>query len=278
MAIDYLSTDRIVELSFGKLDKPSAKMDFPKPGTLSRHFNELVETAGNTVPTLSHQHCPMLASAGVEMWHRSIHSFLWSLALTDGSPLWSSVSGYYASHFAMRAFAHSMGIFKSFTQKKVIQVVIKNGSFVCSLSSSKLGEHAFYWNAVKGKLIDNPLFHDNNERDMKSDSAHRTFANYTDHVDSFSSMKFPALETVAESVEKISRIRLHSVTSPSRDDFPDLQNVQILAFQRIVAFHDFLEARVPKNRFWRAHRRPSWCNEVMVYQVEDQGLEKLKVA
>src|ERR1017187_1136328 len=131
MAIDYISTDRIVELSFGKLDKPSAKLDFPKPGTLSRHFNELIKNTGSTSPTLSHQDCVMLASAGVEMWHRSIHSFLWSLALTEGSPLWSAVSGYYASHFAMRAFAHSMGIFKSFTQKKVIQVVNKNGGFIC---------------------------------------------------------------------------------------------------------------------------------------------------
>jgi hypothetical protein len=278
MAIDYSATDRIVELSFGKLDRPSAKMDFPKPGTLSNHFIELLKTAGTTSPALSHQHCAMLASAGVEMWHRSIHSFLWSLALTDGSPLWSSVSGYYASHFAMRAFSHSMGIFKSFTQKKAIQVVNKNGGFVCSLSRSDLGEHAFYWNAVKGKISGNPLFHDNNERDTKSESAHRTFANYTDHVGSFSPVQFPALETVAESVEKISRIRLGSVAPPSRDDFPDLQNVQILAFQRIVAFQDFLDARVSNNRFWRTHRRPTWCNNVMAFQVENQGLEKLNAA
>jgi hypothetical protein len=278
MAIDYSSTERIVELSFGKLDKSSARLDFPKPGTLSLCFNKLVKDAGTTPPTLPHQNCAMLASAGVEMWHRSIHSFLWSLALTEGSPLWAAVSGYYASHFTMRAFAHSMGIFKSFTQKKEIQVVIQKGNFVCTLSNSQLGEHAFYWKAVKGKLYDNPLFHENNERDMKSDSAHRTFANYTDHVDSFAPMKLPALETVAESVEKISRIRLHSVTSPSREDFPDLQNVQILAFQRIVAFHDFLDTRVSKNRFWRAHRRPDWCKSVMLYQVDDQGLEQINVS
>jgi hypothetical protein len=171
-----------------------------------------------------------------------------------------------------------MGIFKSFTQRKVIQVVAKNGSFVCTLTKTKLGEHAFYWNAVKGKLQGNPIFHDNNEHDMKSDSAHRTFANYTDHVGSFSPVKFPALETIAESVEKISRIRLGSVTSPSREGFPDLQNVQILAFQRIIAFQDFLDSRVSNNRFWRAHRRPTWCNNVMVFQVEDQGLEQLKIS
>lgn len=276
MPIDYATTDRVVQLSFGKLDKPSAKMDFPTPGTLSRHFNELLHKAGTGSCTLSHQQSPMLASAGVEMWHRAIHSLLWSLALSESSPLWASVSGYYASHFVMRAFAYSMGIFRSFTQRKVIQVLIENGQFVCSPLKSKDGEHAFYWMAVKGhpKLLTNPLFRKNNERDSKSDSAHRTFANYTDHVDSFLPMKFPALETVAEDVEKISRIRLHSVIEPSRENFPDLQNVQILAFQRIVAFHDFLDELVPKNRFWRAHRRPSWCVNVMVFQVEKQGLEQ----
>ena len=276
MPIDYSTTNRVVELSFGKLDKPSAKLDFPKPGTLSQHFSALLQKAGTGSCTLSHQQSPMLASAGVEMWHRAIHSFLWSLALTERSPLWASVSGYYASHFVMRAFAHSMGIFKSFTQRKAIQVLMDKGQFVCSPLESKDGEHAFYWKAVKGHptLSPNPLFRENSERDSKSDSAHRTFANYTDHVDSFLPMEFPALETVAESVEKISRIRLHSVTEPSREDFPDLQNVQILAFQRIVAFHDFIDDLVPKNRFWRAHRRPSWCEGVMVFQVDNQGLEQ----
>lgn len=276
MPIDYVAADRIIEVSFGKLDKPSAKMDFPKPGTLSRRFKEILDEGGTAAPTLSHQHSSMLASAGVEMWHRAIHSFLWSLALTENSPLWASVSGYYASHFVMRAFSHSMGIFKSFTHRKVIQVLMDGGHFVCSLLEYKDGEHAFYWKAVKGhpKLLSNPLFRENSERNPKSDSSHRTFANYTDHVNSFLTMKFPALNDVAESVEKISRIRLHSVTEPSRDDYPDLQNVQILAFQRIIAFHDFLDERVPKNRFWRAHRKPSWCKDVMVFQVEDQGLEQ----
>ncbi|MDO8933869.1 MAG: hypothetical protein Q7U97_15860 [Rhodocyclaceae bacterium] len=278
MSVDYIAADRIVELAFGKLDKPNSKMDFPKPGTLSKHFNVLL-SGNNAMPTLSHQHSPMLATAGVEMWHRAIHSFLWSVALTKSSPLWASVSGYYASHFVMRALAHSMGIFKSFAQKKVIQISVEKGQFVCAplkWSSSGTGEHAFYWKAVKGhpKFLTNDLFHENSERDPKSDSAHRTFANYTDHLCAFPPLEFPKVEELADSVEKISRIRLHSVTHPSRDDYPDLQNVQILAFQRILAFQDFLDDKVPKSRFWRAHRRPGWCNNVMLYQVEDQQLEQ----
>jgi hypothetical protein len=278
MSVNYAIADRVVELSFGKLDKPNAKMDFPERGALSNHFNDLL-IGGGAAPTLSHKYSPMLASAGVEMWHRAIHSFLWSVALSKSSPLWASVSGYYASHFVMRAFAHSMGIFKSFRQKEVIQVLVQNGQFVCSpltWSSNGRGEHAFYWKAVKGhpKLLTNDLFRENSERDPKSDSVHRTFANYTDHLCSYPPLEFPTQATVADCIERISRIRLHSVIIPSRDDYPDLQNVQILAFQRIIAFQDFLDEKVPKNRFWRAHRRPSWCRDVMIFQVEDQGLEQ----
>lgn len=286
MPIDYASADRVVELSFGKLDKPSAKMDFPKPGMLSRHLSTLI--GGSTAtPTFLHQDSPMFASAGVEMWHRAIHSFLWSVSLTEGSPLWASVTGYYASHFVMRAFAHSMGIFKSFTKKVAVQVVVQNGQFVCTQLTDKGGEHAFYWKAVKGhpRFTSNPLFRENNEREDnkkedKSDALHRNFANYADHLDSFAPLKFSSTKEVAERVEKISRIRRHSVTAPTpqRDDFPDIDKVQILAFQRIITFHDYLDNNVQKNRFWRTHRRPSWCKDVMSFQVEDQGPEQLLVS
>jgi len=225
----------------------------------------------------------MLASAGVEMWHRAIHSYLWSVALTEISPIWASNTGYYASHFVMRAFAHSMGIFKSFTKRAAIQVVLRNGHFVCNQLTDHGGEHAFYWKAVKGhpKLVSNPLFRENNEREDnkkedQSDARHRNFATYTGHLNAFVAPSFPPAEEVTLRLEKISRIRRHSVTAPTpqRGRFPDLGNVQILAFQRIVAFHDFLDEKVPGNRFWRAHRRPSWCKDVISFQVEDQGLEQ----
>ena len=282
MAIDYSSVDHVIELSFAKLDRPSAKMGFPKPGTLSRYFSTLI-VSSTPVRILSHQHCPMLASAGVEMWHRAIHSFLWSVALTESSPLWASVSGYYASHFVMRAFAHSMGVFRSFTHHKALQVVVQKGQFVCKELSDKGGEHSFYWKAVKGHptFTSNPLFRENNEREDnrtedKSDALHRNFANYSDHLDSFTPISFSTMEEVSLRMEKISRIRRHSVTAPTpqRGAFPDIAKVQILAFQRIVTFHDFLDEKIPKNRFWRTHRRPSWCKDVMSFQVEDQGLEQ----
>jgi len=275
MPIDYVAADRILDLSFGKLNR-SARMDFPKPGTLSDQVGDLIDKLGTNQAVVSHQNWFLFGSAGVEMWHRAIHSFLWSLALTERSPLWASVSGYYSSHFVMRAFAHSMGIFKSFSKRKAIQIIIDNGQFSCVDVGTTLGEHPFYWKTVKEhpKFVANPLFRENSERNPKSDSAHRTFANYTDHVGSFLPIEIPDLRSVSDTVERISHIRLHSITEPSRDDFPDLRNVQILAFQRIVAFHDFMEDRIPQNRFWRAHRRPTWCNNIMQFQVANQEIEQ----
>src|SRR5437660_12593671 len=119
MPIDYSAVDPVLGLSFAKLDRPAAKLDFPQPGTLARLFSHLIKSGGAEA-ALPHQNSSMLATAGVEMWHRAIHSFLWSIALTERSPMWASVLGYYASHFVMRAFAHAMGIFKSFTERRVV--------------------------------------------------------------------------------------------------------------------------------------------------------------
>ena len=280
MPIDYVAANRVLLLSFATLDKPAAKMDFPEIGSLSAQFNDLFDGTHGASPALPHRSKPMLASAGVEMWHRAIHSFLWSVALTRSSHLWASVCGYYASHFVMRAFAHSMGIFKSFKRRTVFQVLVNAGHFVCSpltWDSRKQGEHPFYWKAVKGhpRLLNNLLFRENSERDPTSDSAHRTFANYSDHVNSFVPLSMPSADAIAQDVERICQIRRHSITAPSRDAYPDLRNVQILAFQRIITFHDFLDDLVPNNQFWRAHRRPHWCAHVMQFQLEDQGLEQV---
>jgi len=283
MPIDYAQAERVFNISFSKLDRPAARVDFPRMGALSEQMTNLLTAPDPAAATFPHQHLSMLATASIEMWHRAIHSFIWSVALTEDSPLWSSVSGYYASHYVMRAFAHSMGIYKSFIQKSALQIVPQGTQFVGTRLSERGGEHAFYWRAVKGhpRYRADPLFHENQERDVnkrvdESDVLHRNFANYADHLDSFTAAKFSSTGKVAERVQKISRIRRHSVTAsaPQRDSFPDIGNVQILAFQRIVAFNDFLEEKVPNNRFWRTHRRPSWCRDVMLFQLEEQGPEQ----
>ena len=119
-SLDYEVAETFLELSFKKVDAfKKTKRAFPDRSALSTCINDVFKNiAPGNVATLPNDKCALFATAGVEMWHRAIHSFLWSVALTESSPIWSSVSGYYSSHFVMRALAHSMGIFKSFSQKK----------------------------------------------------------------------------------------------------------------------------------------------------------------
>jgi hypothetical protein len=284
--INYSTADLVFEISFARLNRADAKMSFPKMGSLSEQITDLI-TAGAANGTLLHRFHSMFATASVEMWHRAIHSFMYSVALTKDSPLWSSVSGYYSSHYVMRAFAHSMGLYKSFIKREALQIVPNGNQLGFTELSESGGEHAFYWKAVKQHplFIRDPLFHQNIERDVnrrmdESDVLHRNFANYADHLDTFAPINFSSVEGVAKRVERISHFRRNSVTAaaPQRDSFPDITNVQILAFQRIVEFSDFLDKRIPDNRFWKTHRRPSWCRDIMLFKVESQGLEELEVA
>ncbi len=277
MPIDYTEADRVLELSFGKFSsRRSLGLGFPRRGSLSNMVSNLI---GKQDATLQHRDAHLLASASVEMWHRAIHSFLLSVAVTDHSPLWASVAGYYSSHFIMRAFAHSMGLFKSFTRRAAVQVVRRNGSFYCDQLETGLnqGEHLFYWRVVSEHpaFEHNGLFRTNNIRSSKSESFHRTTANYTDHLNDFTSLAFPNEEDMKDSVQRISRIQVNLGTSPSieLDGFPDIINVQVLAYQRIIAYRDFFDQKLSANRFWQAHRTPNWCRDTMLYQVETQSLE-----
>lgn len=154
--------------------------------------------------------------------------------------------------------------------------MLQGGQFVCSLLPARdRGEHSFYWKAVKDhpSFSKNPLFHQNSERDPFSDCTHRNFSNYTDHINFFGAVEFPDIEDIATAIEKIRRIRRHSVTQPCRDDYPDLFNVQILAYQRIVTYREYMDARIHGNRFWNAHRDPAWCKGILHFQLEDQPLD-----
>jgi hypothetical protein len=275
MALDYAEAETILRVSFGKFERHNASVAFPSRGSLARLISDLLARQPTVDPLLPHKDIGLFATASIEMWQRAIHSFLWSVALTNASPIWSSVCGYYASHFVMRAYAHSLGIFKSFAQGEIIQVVTNGRQFLCSranISGGQRGEHAFYWKAAKDypRHSGNALFRSNSEKDATSESSHRTFANYTDHVDAFQPLGLPPPDRLLTDLEKIRRIRKHSVEPPTRDTFPDLQTVQILAFQRIVEFQDFLDEKVGGNPLWQAHRRPAWCRDQMVFQVEEQ--------
>lgn len=274
--IDHSYSDRVLGLTFARLGRPGSPLEFPPEESLSGQIVASLEDDGQWIP---HIQISLFASASIEMWHRAVHSFLWSVALRDHSKIWSSVTGYYASHYVMRAFAHAFGFFKSFATKKIIQVLINHGTCVCSAIDAKdKGEHSFYWKVVKDypDFKGNQLFRLNSERDKTSDCAHRNHANYSDHIGGFVKLGFPTTEQLSGSIEKISRIRRFAVTEVDRDGFPDLDNVQILAYQRLVTFRDFLDDRLSDNRFWRAHRDPNWCKGVITFHLEDAQLKVLK--
>jgi hypothetical protein len=283
MKIDYPEAEKIILLAFQKLDQQPRK--FPEPGTLAKLVNDALDGGQAAGPTIPHNRCHLLASASVEMWHRAIHSFLWSVAMTDKSPLWASVTGYYSSHFVMRALAHSLGIYKSFTHKTVFQIARQGGGIVCRCHpkpTKKHGEHQFYWQVVKDHpdFVRDSLFSANAEGGVgprgreKSDYMHRNFANYTDHIDNFSELSFPDVPKITKSIEKIRLSRKNSVELPRRSNYPDHRAIQVLAYQRIVAYREFLDTRVLKtSAFWKAHREPVWARAQMQdYALETEGL------
>ena len=272
MQIDYSSVGNILERSFARLGA-SPNMGFPRAATLSEEFKSLY---GDAAPVLAHSKWRLLAAASVEMWHRAIHSFLCSVALSEMSPLWSSVVGYYASHYVMRAFAHSMGIFRSFQVKRGIQVHLAGNHFSVRFFETKnKGEHDFYWHVVKNHpdFIGNLLFRENNERAAYAESQHRSFANYTDCINSFATLKPRSIFDISMDIEKISGIRLDSVGRPEVNNYPDLQTLQVLAFHRIVAFQTFLDDQVSNNGFWRTHREPIWCKDIMLFQTPESAID-----
>ena len=269
--IDHSFSDRVLELTFARLGRSGATLDFPEKKSLAKHVAKLIE---DSTPTILHTNASLFASASVEMWQWAVHSFLWSVALTKYSEIWSSVTGYYASHYVMRAFAHAFGFFKSFSGKKVVQISIRAGHFVVSvLDEKERGEHSFYWKVVKKhpEFSHNPLFRSNSEKDRTSDCSHRNDANYTDHIGNFDKSGFPRAVELVESVEKISHIRRFAVTEVG--EYPNLSNVQILAYQRIVTFRDFLDKRLPNNHFWRTHKFPNWCRGIITFELHDPERE-----
>jgi len=273
--IDHSSSDRILELIFDKLTINGCSLKYSQEESLSHYITILINDNNYS---FSHKKASLFASASMEMWQRAVHSFLCSVAITEQSRMWASVAGYYASHYVMRACAHAFGFFKSFTGRKSIKLVITRGHFEWQTIDSK-GEHGFYWNVVSEhhEFKGNPLFKKNSERNPKSDCSHRNYANYIDHLDNFASLKLTDRQKLEKAVEIISSSPRYSITEICEDkspDLPDLINVQILAYQRIVTFRNFLNERIPGNRYWSTYKEPTWCKGIIDFHLDD--IEKVK--
>lgn len=265
---------------FSSLDSVAAMSGFPKPASLS-------EALGNYVPTqkkkttikvnVTSEIGTKFATAATDMWLRAVHSFLISCSLTEASPVWSAVSGYYSSHYSVRALAHLLGYFQLFQKKRIVRFEITSGNYSCTLEPKKANEreHHVYWKIVKADkhFATDPLYTENAPNDDgPSDTSHRDCANYADHLGQCDKFMPLELGRMKARVQMMSEIPFTDPPIPRRDRFPDLESVQIVAYHRLVRFRRLLDETIGvKNRFWKVHRTPGWTMGIVDFQLVEQG-------
>jgi len=219
----------------------------------------------------------LFISASMEMWHRSVHSFLMSCSLAKSSPIWSSVAGYYSSHYVIRAFCHLLGFYALWKEGSA-QITLDR-TFKCKiLKKAPSSEHQAYWGYLKKQsaFVSDPSFSDNKigkKREGKSedghDLLHRAHANYSDHINKFSEFKPLDEEYLIERVRYISDTVTETPLLPNRTNYPDLDAVHVIAYTRIIKFRKYIDEIVgASNQYWRNNRNPRWCNKYINYQAD----------
>ncbi len=262
-----------IELMFSGLNTAAAADSFPKPNSLADELIGVIDLKKEDYTEIVQQKTvKKFATGAVEMWHRSVHSFLISSSLTKSSPLWSSVAGYYSSHYTMRGFAHLLGHFQLYRKKRIVQLEINGSNYYCHISTKKGGEreHRLCWKLVKkySAFANNPFFTINDDNLPESDGAHRNKANYQDHIG-----RFPKFQPLSEAYLKsriglISTMELSDAPIPNVEAYPDLDNVQLIAYHRLVRFRTFLDEILGgSNRFWNVNRKPDWCPSYLDFQL-----------
>jgi hypothetical protein len=215
----------------------------------------------------------LFATAAVEAWLRAVHSFLISASITDASPLWSAIAGYYASHYCMRAFSHLLGYFQLFRRKRIVR--LEKGRPMC-LFSRKQGtdrEHAFYWKVVKQDpyFATDPLFTENQDDSEASDAAHRNRVTYGDHLSNFPQFRVLNEQALQDRLQLISAMQFGAPPIPRRANAPDVESVQIVAYHRIVRFRRLVDDILGgQSRFWTIHRSPTWAVAWVGFQLTEQ--------
>lgn len=263
---------RQINIMFKALNKQSAAKAFPQRRALANLLRARCAPFDSDIVAAKAPDLPTFATAAVEMWLRATHSFLISASLTEASPIWASVAGYYSSHYSVRAFAHLFGHFHLHHEKRVVQLKRDGSGFVFEIEKKNGGgrEHKLYWKFVAehSELKDDPFFYPNREDLPNSDGSHRNCANYADHLNVFPMFKPLNEECLARRIQKISEIEISAVPIPNADKFPNVDAVQILAYHRIVKFRRMLdEVPGPDNKFWKVHRDPSWKPKGLTFEI-----------
>jgi hypothetical protein len=265
---------KLLPTLFSRLNTPAAAKSFPAAGSLAAELENLMPPVGNSVKASAHL-TDLFAAAAVEMWLRSVHSFMISASLTGISPIWASASGYYSSHYSIRAIAHLLGYFQLYRRKRTATLAIQGGTTYCTYERKAASdrEHKAYWRLVKNdaNFVLDPLFTLNEHDSDVSDVSHRDRANYADLIHGFPPFAPLQLQQMKDRIEFISQIEFSSPPIPRRTSFPDLESVQIVAYHRLVRFRCLLNDSLgAKNRFWNVHRNPTWADGIIDFQLVSQ--------
>jgi hypothetical protein len=277
MTIDVQFAHKL-QAVFEPLNTVAAARAFPRPLSLATALEAAMPRAAEGSTNVNPSISALFATAAVEAWQRGIHSFLISSSLTDASPLWAVVSGYYSSHYCVRAFAHLLGFFQLHQRKRVVHLESQHGRFVCTYVNKQREdrEHKFYWKTVKRDrhFQGDPLFTDNHSDPSieESDAGHRERANYADHHGQFPAFRPLDAEQLRNRIQHISQIEFATPPIPRRSAYPDIEAVQVVAYHRIVKFRCFLDEILGgKNRFWTVQRNPGWTHGFIDFQLTEQG-------
>ena len=264
--------------AFAPLNNAAAVHAFPSPASLSQNLNRVVTSAktGLIPASMTPAIARMFTTASVNMWMRAVHSFLISASLTDVSPIWASVAGYYSSHYSVRAVAHLLGFFQLFVKKRIIRLEVQGGHFVCTFNSKTADdrEHRFYWRVVKLNPLfaADPFFTQNDSGIDQSDGGHREWANYADHLPQFPIFHPLDKASLKNRIDKISGIEFSAPPIPRVSKYPDLEAVQIVAYHRLVRFRDLVDTILgDANRFWKFYRNPAWARDFMDFQLTEEA-------
>src|ERR1700689_2464917 len=106
MIIDLVLRTHI-RTGFALLNNAAANT-FPGPNALSQALSRTLPAGSKGLASraTTQDVARMFTTAAVNIWMRAVHNFLVSASLTNVSPIWASVAGYYSSHYSVRALAH----------------------------------------------------------------------------------------------------------------------------------------------------------------------------
>lgn len=260
----------LIAALFRYLDRYKAPNWLPPRGALRdvlRH--NCPKRNSGTIP-IKPSDAVMCATAGTEMWLRAVHSFLVSNSLYNQSEIWASVTGYYSSHYVMRAFSHLTGYYLLRGKRAQARTFLDGGKYYCEYTNNKKkNEHAYYWELVKDipEFRNDDVFSANDEKKGMADSTHRGVANYYDHIDHFPNFRPIKKEDLIRRVERLSELVTDAPTIPDSEKYPDIDSVHIVSYARIVRFRSYLdEVLGTSSRYWLKARNPQWFKEYIDFQ------------